>query len=174
MKYHDVRINTTDAPAMVASVIATSLFLLIEKLDQLIGQLPDGYTIEFGLLFRETKSRQTGETIWIGSVTIQMVYKALQSESREGARLTLTRVSGVEISESGKYRWFPYQPEFVRGRDFDVENLARAIETGTGRSADDRVCRENLAIRIPSELPIFVDMDASEIETETQPEGETE
>ncbi|OQA35953.1 MAG: hypothetical protein BWY53_00663 [Parcubacteria group bacterium ADurb.Bin326] len=174
MKHHTVNINTGEAPAMIASVATTCLFLLIEKLDELIGKLPDGYAIDFGFLFKETKNSRTGEGFWIGGVSIEMTFRALQSESREAARLTLTRVSGVEISERGKYRWLPYQPSFVQGRDLEVEALAIAIETGIGRSDEDRVYRENLAIRLPNELPMFVDMETPGIETQTQPEGETE
>ncbi len=175
MKNHQITIGTHEVPAMIASVAIICLFLMVEKLDQLIGQLPDGYRVDFGLSFKKAKNVETGKDSWVGVVSIEMAYLALQSGSREAACLTLTQVSGVEISEGSNYRWLPYQPDFVRGHDLDVGALAKAIETGIGRGADDRVYRENLAILLPSELTVSIDMDTMEITTTpTQKEGETE
>lgn len=166
MRYHNVTISTYGVPAMVASVATTCLFLLVEKLDELIKKLPDGYRVDFGLSFNKAK-----DVDWVGVVSIEMIYRALQSGGHDAACPILTQVGGLEISEGSKYRWLPYQPEFVRGRDLDLELLAKAIVTGIGRGPDDRVSRPNPAILLPSELPVFIDMDTTK---PTQPEeGET-
>lgn len=165
MKNHHLTTSTHDVPAMIASVATTCLFLLIERLDELIGQLPDGYRVDFSLSFRETKNVETGKDSWVGVVSIEMIYRALQSEGHDAACPILTQVGGLEIWEGGKYRWLPYQPDFVRGQELDFEALAKAIETGIGRGPDDRVSRPNPAILLPSELPVSIDMDTMEIIT---------
>lgn len=161
---NSLTLRSYDAPSEAIAAILASWSMLMGRMRNEIGDLPDGYDIAWKITISKlalglsTGSNNESIIRWVGEGIAMLIYTASKANGRDGVAVPLTEVPKIYFCHGGMMKWTPNDRGFFvidleSATSFDIEQLSHAIMTGmyadVGWPNEEPIFRVNDAIALP-------------------------